>query len=145
VNIEDYSIDIESLCWLAGLLEGEGSFSTSRNTVGGKVYLYPKIVVSMTDIDIIDRVSILFKTSTYKIPETSLRAEKLPQYRATLTGSRAASLMKKLLPLMGIRRASRIKEVLEAYEAKEDTLTAMSKSCTVAQQARRKAERAVQA
>lgn len=136
MQIPDYEISDLDLYWLAGLLEGEGSFSNSRNTVKGKVYLYPKIVVSMVDRDIIQRVCDIFNTSVYEIPAKSIRPGHQIQFRATLTGAKAAGLMKKLLPVMGDRRSSRIMSVLEAYEELEDTALRRSRNCSIAQKAR---------
>ena len=47
----------DDLMWLAGLLEGEGSFLMARNIVAGKVYRYPKITVNMTDRDVIEHAA----------------------------------------------------------------------------------------
>lgn len=124
--------DVE-LAWLAGILEGEGSFMMGRNIVGGKVYFYPRVVVTMTDRDVIDRVASLFETNTYCLPEKSDRKD---QYRAQVNGSRAATLMEMLLLHMGERRSSKIKEILLEYGEIEPTNVRRSRSCSIAQKQR---------
>lgn len=106
-----------------------------RNIVNQKLYLYPKIVVSMTDRDIIDRVADLFGTSTYVIPNKSPGNRK-DAYRAQINGARAAALMAKLKPIMGARRSSRIDEILEEYGELESTEVRRARSCSEAQIAR---------
>lgn len=108
------------LHWLAGILEGEGSFMMSRNTVRGKVYLYPKITVNMTDRDIIERVATLFGTGVYDLPlETNFPNRKY-QFRAQVTGTPAAQFMELLLPIMGNRRSEKITEILTQYRDRPD-------------------------
>lgn len=107
VNITD-----TELAWLAGILEGEGSFMMSRNVVNGKVYFYPRIVVGMTDKDIIDRVSKLFGTSTYKIPVVNGRKQ---AWRAQVSGAKSVQIMESLLIYMGDRRSNKINEILDLY------------------------------
>ena len=126
--INDYD-----LRWLAGLLEGEGSFMMSRNTVGGKLYLYPKIVVTMTDEDVIQRAASLFGTKVYVVPK---QTDRLQQWRATLTGTRAAALMERLLPEMGTRRSNKIGEILQAYGDIESTEIRRQRACSESAKAR---------
>jgi hypothetical protein len=126
-------IDDITLSWLAGLLEGEGSFMMSRNTVKGKIYHYPKIVVSMTDEDVIQRAADAFGTSVYTVPKIENRKQ---QWRATLTGSKAAEMMTLLIPHMGKRRAAKIKEILSEYGDIEPTNVRRSRSCSIAAKAR---------
>lgn len=122
------------LSWLAGLLEGEGSFMMSGNIVNGKTYFYPKITVAMTDQDVIWRVSDLFGTSVYKIPNK--RTDRLQQYRAHVSGSRAAIIMNQLRDHMGSRRKAKIDEILEQYGEIESTEIRRSRSCSIAAKAR---------
>src|ERR1700745_1969177 len=100
------------LAWLAGLLEGEGSFMMNRNIKFGKLYYYPKVVVGMTDEDIIQRAASIFGTSVYMLPKIDNRKQ---AWRAQLGGAKAAVLMQLLLPQMGIRRSKKIQEILLAY------------------------------
>src|SRR5688572_1418342 len=103
------------VAWLAGLLEGEGSFYLNKNHVNGMVYRYPVIVVNMTDRDVIERVASLFGTGVYDLP--SYQEGRQPAFRTQITGKRAAALMVDLFPYMGRRRAARITDVLNEYRA----------------------------
>lgn len=109
--------ETSELAWLAGLLEGEGSFAVIRNHVRGRTYEYPQIVVTMTDQDVIERVAHLFGNSVYHlgVPKSHDNRARLPQYRAQVSGASAAAWMRRLLPLMGARRGRRIQEVLDSY------------------------------
>lgn len=105
--------DIE-IAWLAGLLEGEGSFMMCNNRGGGKTYRYPKIVVGMTDRDIIERVAAIFGTSVYNLPDYTYpqyQKPRKPAYRAAVQGTKAAELMKALYPWLGARRRAKVDEV----------------------------------
>lgn len=120
------------LAWLAGLLEGEGSFMMSRNTVNHKVYLYPKVVVTMTDKDVIQRAALLFGTGVYTVKVKTGKT----QYRAQVTGTRAAEFMKQLLPFMGERRSAKINEILASYGDIESTEVRRQRSCSESQSRR---------
>lgn len=126
------------IAWLAGLLEGEGSFAMIRSCVGGKVYRYPKIVVNMTDRDVIERVADLFGGSVYDIPRY-IEGRKL-QYRAQITGSGAAQWMNDLYPWLGDRRRERIDAVLAEYRAQEPTAVRRRRACAEAATQRRRSE-----
>jgi hypothetical protein len=96
------------LAWLAGLLEGEGTFTI--NYVKGKSD-QPCIEVKMVDLDVIERACALMgRVSVYarKPDQTGHQI----QYRVRLRGKRAAHLMRQLLPHMGKRRQARIREIL---------------------------------
>ncbi len=103
----------EETAWLAGLLEGEGSFFSLRSSVGGKVYRYPVITVAMTDRDVITRVAELFGNGVYHMP--SKNPNRLDQFRAQISGEGAVEWMKALRPWMGARRGAKIDELLKAW------------------------------
>lgn len=100
---------LENQCdvaWLAGLLEGEGSFQISaHNSI--------ILSVEMTDEDIIQRVSILLNTS-YALVKPR-KAHFKTSYRLQIKGSRAAAIMSQILPFMGERRSKKIKECTEFF------------------------------
>lgn len=92
----------DDLIWLAGLLEGEGTFDLHK----GK---YPRVRVSMTDRDVVGRAASLLGTGIrMSISTVGHKAT----YHAELSGARAAAVMLDLLPFMGARRSSKIAEVL---------------------------------
>ena len=108
-------LGVSDAAWLAGILEGEGSFmmSVSRGC------RYPCVTVNMTDRDIIERVTVLLGCSVYVIPNR--RIDRKQSYRATVQGSRAAEIMTQLRPWMGLRRGAKIDEILKEYGEIEPT------------------------
>lgn len=90
------------LVWLAGLLEGEGSFDLHHGR-------YPRVRLAMTDRDIVERAASLMGTSC----RVTLRAAPYQAlWNANVHGEKAASLMRRLLPYMGSRRSGRIAQIL---------------------------------
>jgi hypothetical protein len=105
----DCSADCE-VAWLAGLLEGEGTFAASEKGPNS----YPVVSVQMCDISVVRRAAAVLGAA-------SLR-EHRPQnerwsivYAATISGARAADWMHRLRPFMGIRRAAAIDNALANY------------------------------
>jgi hypothetical protein len=103
------SADCE-VAWLAGLLEGEGTFAASGK--GGNTY--PVVSVQMCDLSVVRRASAILGAA-------SLR-EHRPEnegwstvYVATISGARAADWMRRLRPFMGIRRTAAIDNALANY------------------------------
>lgn len=88
--------------WLAGLLEGEGSFQWYHST--------PIIRVEMTDKDIIERATALLN------PIYEIRVRQLPSgkesFRVVTSTSLAVQWMMTLYPLMGRRRQESIEYAL---------------------------------
>lgn len=128
----------EEIAWLAGILDGEGSFLLNRSIVGGKVYLYPKITVNMTDLDVIERVADLFGVSPYKIP---IRVERKQAWRASIQGAGAVSLMRLLRPWMSERRGEKIDELVAYWEARPSARTQRSDSMKRVAATRRRDEK----
>jgi hypothetical protein len=95
----------EDTIWLAGLLEGEGTFDLHRDR-------YPRVRVAMTDRDVVGRAATLFGSSI------RLSLKRLP-YKATwhaeITGAKAVAIMRAVLPHMGSRRSGKIAEILGAF------------------------------
>lgn len=105
------------VAWLAGLLEGEGYFGTINSRVAGRVYRYPRVGVTMSDQDVVQRVADLFGTRVTKVkpgPQSNL-----PTYRFTLVGSRAAEVMGRLRSWLGQRRRRQIDAALAEYAQRE--------------------------
>jgi hypothetical protein len=102
-------ISEQDLHWLAGLLEGEGSFvagppSTPRS---------PIVQVSMVDRDIIERTGALFGTGLNMIPPR--REGWRTAYSVRVRGARAVLWMHRLRPLMGERRRGQIDRAVVSY------------------------------
>jgi hypothetical protein len=92
----------DDLIWLAGLLEGEGTFDLQRRR-------YPRIRLAMTDRDVVGRAATLMGT---KVRLSLRQAPNKPTWHAEVQGPRAVSLMEALLPHMGARRSQAIATIL---------------------------------
>ncbi len=88
--------------WLAGLLEGEGTFDIHR----GK---YPRVRVGMTDRDVVGRVATLIGS---KVTARYHKAPYQATWHAEVTGDKAQAVMAAILPFMGTRRSGRIATIL---------------------------------
>lgn len=95
----------DDLLWLAGLLEGEGTFDAHR----GK---YPRLRLAMTDRDIVGRAATLMGSS---IRLTLNKAPAQPTWHTEISGEKAAYIMREILPFMGTRRSQRIASVLGTH------------------------------
>jgi hypothetical protein len=98
------------ICWLAGLLEGEGCFRIDgRNNIS--------IALTMADEDIVRRAaSILrFPRSIGKVIYDHPNYK--DQYRIIVQGNFAAQWMMTLYPVMGQRRRAKIKECLDIWRS----------------------------
>lgn len=92
----------DDLIWLAGLLEGEGTFDLHRGR-------YPRIRVGMSDRDVIGRAATLMGARV----RLSLKpAPNAAMWHAEVSGTRALALMMDLLPHMGARRSAKIASVI---------------------------------
>lgn len=100
----------EDLCWLAGLLEGEGSFMRGPPSKPHQ----PAVAVQMTDRDVIARVAVLLGVKYHK----SLRASWKPIFCCLTRGQPAVDLMLKLRPLMGARRQHQINRAVRSFKVK---------------------------
>jgi len=109
-------VRMNELYWLAGLLEGEGSFMQGPPSDAHR----PLISVEMTDEDVIARVSVLFKT---KVLKPAKRGEYKQTYTCRVTGDRAAELMRALRPYMGLRRQKQIDKALSCYVPGRNKIT----------------------
>lgn len=118
--------------WLAGLLEGEGSFGQVRNTNGCHLSL------SMTDEDVVRKAAKLM--DIYKVVAYERKKQKphhKQQWYLHVCGDTAVSIMTCILPYMGQRRSQRIKFLL-ANAANRMT---RAERCRMAKQARGLARR----
>jgi hypothetical protein len=110
----------KDLYWLAGWLEGEGSFlhgAPSRPTLCG-------IHGSSTDEDVVIRLSQLLGVKYHK--QQKRKSDK-PHYKDVftirITGHLAKDLMLKLKPLMGNRRQQQIDAAVNSYVVTKTMMT----------------------
>ncbi len=123
----------EELAWLAGLLEGEGSFfmAGGKNAKNGKTYMYPRVVLAMTDLDVVARAAKLMGDCTVFHVQPSQRNRKMI-YRAQALGAQGVAVMRSIRPYMGERRAAKIDTLLAEYDSKEPTAARRSRACATA-------------
>ncbi len=96
------------LVWLAGWLEGEGSFGLSRTS--------PIIQASTTNLEVAEHAAKILGVQTLG-PYSYKRAKAhwKPKYMTVVYGDRAAEWMKALRPLMSSRRKTAIDRVLAVH------------------------------
>ncbi len=101
-----------NLGWLAGVLEGEGTFIfqvTEKNNA------HLNIAVYMTDADIIKRIAQLMGGNFGEV-KTLRKAHHKKMFYTKVTGPHAAHIMEYVLPFMGERRQIQIRAALIGYE-----------------------------
>jgi hypothetical protein len=106
-------MDERDLYWLAGLLEGEGSFVAGPPSSPNR----PRIQISMTDQDVVERVAAFFGIQYIQVRRQGKEGQNWKTaYNVFLRGKRAIALMKILYPLMGKRRRKQIEHALASYD-----------------------------
>jgi DNA-binding transcriptional regulator YiaG len=97
------------LAWLAGLLEGEGSFLKAPPSKPN----CPRVSLEMTDKDVVERAALLMDGKAVRV---NVRNDLWKQsYRVIIRGSRGVALMRLLYPMMSARRRAQIDAALEKY------------------------------
>ena len=99
------------LYWLAGYLEGEGSFMRGSPSDPGN----SKISVCSTDEDVIAKVGKLFGNTPYLAKRKISNPKHKPVWTVKKSGRDAVALMQLLLPLMGKRRHEQISKAIVSY------------------------------
>jgi hypothetical protein len=102
---------MNSIAWLAGLLEGEGTFFTTTNGYS------PRVALAMTDRDVVEKAALLMG-GVKVYPRKSNNTKHKDQWWCMVTGARAAGVMMTIYSLMGNRRNSKILQVLERWKSK---------------------------
>jgi hypothetical protein len=96
------------IAWLAGYLEGEGSFGPGPPSCPK----YPRVTLQTTDEDVIQKLAGYFDKSYQRLtPRNGWKV----CYVFTMSGSRAVKLMKLIYPYMGQRRKKQIDKALGAF------------------------------
>lgn len=108
------ALSLGEVRWLAGLLEGEGSFGFFLNKDPHGIPRYPvlRISLGMTDEDVVERAAAIMRARGRR---TYRQGNRKPMHETSVTGSRAAGWMMTLWPLMGVRRKTRIIECLREW------------------------------
>jgi hypothetical protein len=111
----------KDIAWLAGFLEGEGCFTVNTGrTPGGGITPCPQISFSGTDLDVMQRASMMLRGFQGRLTEVHGKHVKphfKQAYHTAISGNVAAAWMMTLYSLMGARRRARIKEVLAFWRA----------------------------
>jgi hypothetical protein len=105
---EGTGLNWKELYWLAGWLEGEGSFTAPPPSSPRRA----RIHATSADHDVILEVSRLLRVKAH--PESRRRPGRLPVRRVLLAGGRAIKLMRAIRPAMGERRRRQIDAAIEA-------------------------------
>jgi hypothetical protein len=92
--------------WLAGLLEGEGHFGISSN--GRKEYF--KVIVKMTNSEVIDRVASLFDRKPHRV--VAQKPGWNDQYCVQIKGTPAVKLAREIYPWLSTTRRIQIRKAL---------------------------------
>jgi hypothetical protein len=103
--------EAHALAWLAGLLEGEGTFSLLRESAA---VAYPQIKLEMCDENTVARAAQLINAPSVRRREAQQEGWS-PTYVAVITGQAAAMWMRRLRDLMGGRRRAAIDAALSEY------------------------------
>ena len=99
------------LHWLAGWLEGEGSFCAPPPSDPRR----PRIVAQARDEDVVAEAGRLLRVKPYYENSERIKAHGWsPMWRLLLQGGRAEELMEALKPVMGARRTAQIDSALDA-------------------------------
>jgi hypothetical protein len=112
----DAPVPTHELHWLAGLLEGEGSFMVGPPSNPRM----PIISVHMTDEDVMARLGRIFARTVHVVRPRN------PRWRMTypvrVQGGNAVRWMTLLRPLMGARRQAQIDRALASYDPRPSAL-----------------------
>jgi hypothetical protein len=125
------------MAWLAGILEGEGSFVSAKL---GR-YSYPRVQMTMCDRFVLERAMTLMTGSRiYAVTDTRGTERGWSEaWIVTVNGRAAAPVMRAVLPLMGARRTKAIDRSLSAW--RPIRLEPPRSSCIVSGCSRRHAAR----
>jgi hypothetical protein len=106
----DIYLSTNWLYWLSGLLEGEGTFTAGTPSAPRR----PRVAISMTDRDVIDRVATLLGSRVYIHKVDNISNHQLA-HRTEVVGGSAVALMRLLYPYMGVRRQGQIETAMASY------------------------------
>lgn len=117
------------IAWLAGIMEGEGSFGAVSR---GKSEYAPRVALCMTDRDVVIRAFEIADCGRIYGPYEVLESNVGPgpfkkRYQWIVQGKEAIAFMELVLPYMFERRATKIQEILSVYEELEFRKTLLYK------------------
>ncbi len=95
-----------TIAWLAGLLEGEGSFNKGIPSRP----IQAAITLEMTDEDVIKKVAKLWDVKYCKPRVRNIKWKQT--YKLHVRGTRAMKWINEIYPYMGIRRQKKLDEII---------------------------------
>ena len=111
------AVSTADIHWLAGLIEGEGSFMFGKGSTS--------IMIQMTDRDVLVRAA---KILGCKVRDGHYRPKGKSTYKTVFAcgvfGMRAFGWMMTLYSLMGERRQAKIRSIIEAVKSKKFAMRA---------------------
>lgn len=112
----------ENLAWLAGIIEGEGcvEFGLQKPRPGPPQYQsgprrYQRITVSMTDLDVIERVHHIASCGTITGPYWRPKSTKEIWVWTVQNRPGVVALLRMIHPWMGVRRRAKIEDLFAEY------------------------------
>jgi hypothetical protein len=102
------------LAWLAGLLEGEGSFMAGPPSAPR----LPVLSVAMVDRDVVDRVGDLIGAKTVAVRARSDRWR--DSFTVAIKGAGAVAWMLALRPSLGERRRGQVDRAVASYSSRSN-------------------------
>ena len=96
------------IAWLAGLLEGEGCFTFC----GGGAYRAARIILNMSDLDIVERAKRLMGSKDVIYRSMAGRSGKQMYCIEVTQAEKVYEILSFIYPYMGARRKIRIEELL---------------------------------
>jgi hypothetical protein len=109
---------IKDIYWLAGMLEGKGSFYTYTKKNLKQSLTYPEFTFQSVDRDITRRVARITKSNISAVKPYG--SSKQLSYKIRLCSTRAIQWMMTIYPIMGIRRKARIKNIISVWKSSTD-------------------------
>ena len=103
--------------WLAGILDGEGSFTEHKTRVS--------IRIETTDLDVVRRVAAIWDSKVY-IRKRSLLGTCKPSYITQISGNKAMAFMVGLYPYLCRRRQAQVAHALRFKACMFTDLTPLS-------------------
>jgi hypothetical protein len=104
------------IAWLAGLLEGEGSFQCVQASKARPQSRHLTCTLGMTDEDVVRRAGVLMDAPS--IYEQNPAPPRKKVFIIGISGYKAERVMKLILPYMGIRRRDKILKVLADWKTR---------------------------
>lgn len=104
------AVRAEEMAWLAGLLEGEGSFMVGPPSSPRR----PTLQMSMTDRDVVARAASIIGCNVMTLRAREVHWQEA--YGLRVRGAGAVNWMRALRPYLGERRTAQVDRALASYD-----------------------------